>query len=72
MQIGYPSRAEVKILGIFLLLGFTAIELAARPAVAETDDWAELERQLAEEQRASCSCSTGRRKPRHTITRTAC
>jgi len=52
LQIGYPSRAEVKILGIFLLLGFTAIALAARPAVAEVDDWAELERQLAEEQQA--------------------
>ena len=52
LQNGYPSRAEVKILGIFLPLGVTAILLAARPAVAAADDWAELEQQMVEEQQA--------------------
>ena len=52
MQNGYPSRAEVKIPDIFLLLCFTAILLAVRPAVAEIDDWAEIERQMAQEQQA--------------------
>jgi hypothetical protein len=52
VQNGYPSRAEVKILDIFLLLCFTAIALAVRPAIAEIDDWEEIERQMAQEQKA--------------------